>query len=331
VRISLNCPLDFESIAKLYPKVAQLLRITKSVRMRFYEGLSALKTSKQKKADKALKKQQKSDENEIHQNEALTFTYDEGAANITFLICGKFIAWQTPNGEPVIRDGKVALVSAPICPASNPGPARLSLYGYVDNMKLKLSEFGCLGMGSVALPDANIVVVMSSSPLSQPAKLDAYGSYACTRSVTSNLFTTPSKRESEVVSNVSFRILEMSAFPAEALVKPFFDIKLMRFLLISTLKANWNIRLHENGAWQLITNIQASVPRVARAFRMCFKHFASSQIRESDWLKLFANLFAALGNDLEQHEASLSAQSANDLVNQPDSTLEPPPSSDTVS
>merc|ERR1740121_1858153 len=93
------------------------------------------------------------------------------------------------------------------------------------------------------------------------------------------------------------------------LVRPLFDVKLMRVLLAHTLEVSWILQpCGSTTRWQFQVNVKASIPPVARAFRSCFRAFVSFQVAQMHFIELASELFAATAQDFERIEADNAAR-----------------------
>lgn len=324
VEVRIAAPVDLKAVGRDYPKVAQILRITKSLNMTFTDHAEPLKRSKNRKSAKE-------DPPRPATRQALRVSFIDGEFNVRFLVCDRLLAWADEQGQPILNEqGEVETVPAPLAPLNKPRREDLRLFCRVDNVKLRLTEFGCFGFGSLSMPDAIMALHISTAPAFQAPDIDhpsdvgpAVGRI---RSNTTNRSAATGWTEAtgvsapfpaemgeefnwngEVLAHVVFRICDLAAFPAEGLLRPLFDIRLMRILLVYTFQASWIVcPCGPDREWQLISDARASMPRIAKAFRNCLRHFAQMQIRESDWLNLFAHLFTAISKDIALFETSLS-------------------------
>jgi len=270
MQVEFAAPVDLKAMMVQYPSMAKLLRILKSVRIRL--------------ADSPLATRQVG-----------WVTFEDGELWVHFYLHGRHMVWVDMEDRPIVEDGKVLTLEEPIASPECPHPKELTMYWCMDDLRLRLSDFGCIGLSSLALPQMALKVEVMTAPLGnsqenrQGEELQGGGDHDSRRDL--------------VVADIVIRIADMGAFPAETLVRPLFDVKLMRKLLVRTFGMSWSLRPASTGSdWQLLTTIQLSFPKVARAFRMCFKSFVQKQIRECDWFGLLANLFFALDDDLRTIE-----------------------------
>lgn len=287
VQVALGAPLDVKSIAQHFPSVANLVRIVRSCRVRFTDRRSSDRSGSASSTAKPVASSA--------MRQGLALNYEDGEFWMHFLVCGKHVAWTDETGQPIVEGGTVAVVESPVAQQDTPTAKDLTLYCLIDEFRLRLSDFGCIGFSSLPLPDITLRLDISTWPESldgasePPAAVDP--------------------QEVPLAATVAFHIVEVTAFPAEALVRPLFDVRLLRTLLALTFELSWTVGpFGPNGEWQLLQVIRTSIPKVARAFKACFRAFAQAQVRESDWLKLLAGLFAASAEDMSGFEAAAAEE-----------------------
>lgn len=293
MRVALGVPLDLQAMAADYPSVAKILCIVRSVRLRFLDRPPSPTAGGPSEAAVASSQPptvgEGASSGSCHTARRCgLLTMENGEIFLHFLLYGRHVAWSDEDGKPVLQDGKVAVLEEPISTSETPQPKELLLYLQVDNLRLRLSEFGCIGLSSLALPEMTLRFDIMTSPLGDP-KGGLQGSE----------FTAEDPGRGNLSVHLVFRIVNMGVFPAEFLVRPLFDVKLMRSLLVRTFELSWSLRPSGNRSdWQVLQAVRVSFPKVARAFRICFRAFAQKQVKECDWFRLGANLFSAIAHDL---------------------------------
>lgn len=287
-QVDFSAPVDVKGMMAQYPSVAKLLRLLRSIRVRFTNTPMSSKQSGSPAAGQPGVRQ------------VAWLTFEDGELFVHFYLHGNHVAWFDLDETPIVEDGKVAVLREPLPTADSPGPQELSLHWCVDNLRLRLSDFGCIGLSNLALPQMTLKVDIMTAPLGNPQDCQQGGESE-----------TQDTHMRHLIADIVFRIVDMGAYPAEMLVRPLFDVKLMRSLLVQTFVMSWSLRPASKGKdeWQLLHGIRVSIPKVAKAFRSCFKLFAQKQVKESDWLGLFANLFFALGDDVRSLESEIAARS----------------------
>mmetsp|Transcript_76265 Transcript_76265/g.171029 ORF Transcript_76265/g.171029 Transcript_76265/m.171029 type:complete len:583 (-) Transcript_76265:62-1810(-) len=263
VEVNFSAPLDMSAIAAQYISVAKLLKALKSLRVRITD-LPRLEAG------------------QAGQRQALELSMEDWRVCGRILICGDLLAWADSAWKPVLQDGKVVTIEAPLSEANAPEARSLSVYCCIENLTLRLGDFGCIGLNRLSLPDATWKIDISSVPLEGQKPGDG-----------------------KVIPSVIFSIVEMAPFPIEMLVRPFFDVRLMRALLVGNFEISWVVRPGATGdGWQLVNVLRVALPKVARAFKVCFRSFARHQIRDSDWIILFSRILAAVAEDLRVFEGA---------------------------
>jgi len=296
VRVDFSAPVDLKAMMVQYPSVAKLLGIFKSLRLRLTDmPLSSSTAGPPARSAPGAR-------------QVGWLTLEDGELFLHFLLHGRHVAWADLEDMPIVEDGKVAVLEEPIGSLECPQPKGMTVYWCIDNLRLRLSEFGCIGISSLAMPNMTLKVDVMTAPLGSPEECKQGSDVESEGSTCTGQSNYDSRRD-HVVADIVVRMVDMSAFPAEALVRPLFDVKLMRSLLVQRFGMAWSLRPASKGnGWQLLTGIQVSFPKVAKAFRMCFKVFAQKQLKESDWLGLLANVFSALADDLRSLEGEAAAE-----------------------
>merc|ERR1712039_334835 len=153
------------------------------------------------------------------------------------------------------------------------------------------------GLNNLPLPDTCLRVTITSEPHKATDGTDVLDGEA-------------------LLASVVLRMVEVSAFPSEFLIRPFFNAKLMRALLVESFELSWTVgpSTMRPSEWQLVASIRSFVPSVAQAFKACFRLFARRQLAESDVLKLLADVFIALSADLRNFESMKSACAVADAT-----------------
>lgn len=297
LQVAFCVPLNISAIAALYPSVSNLVRIARSCRVRFTDRPSTWARTKsggsasvRRPACAGMK-------------QALTLSYTEDRElHLRFVVHGKHVAWTDEAGQPVVEHGRVAIVDSPIAQSDPPVGKEWSMYCLIDEARLRLSDFGCIGLSSLPLPDISLRLDISTWPESADVGADGPDDLGAPG-------TSAGPKAPPLGASVAFRVVEITAFPAEVLVRPFFDVRMMRTLMVLTSELSWTMRpCGPSNAWQLLQVVRGSIPKVARAFKACFRAFAQAQVRDSDWLKLMSSLFKAAAQDFGAFEAAASQE-----------------------
>lgn len=275
VDITLRIPVDMSAVEQRYPEVATDLRIFQTCRLRFVDKPAAMKSA-----------------GTVRQ--ALLATWGHNILTIRFVVHGHNVAWTDAAFKPSLRsNGSVDVVEAPVATDSDVVPRELLVFLEMDEIRLRLTEFSCLAIGSLHLPDVSLSVKVTSD---KPSRV-------CSDPGSKNI--APEARASLV-----FRILSVSPFPAESLIWPFFDIRLLRKLLVETFELAWHLdpSLDNPDRWHMTQTLRCAFPKVARALKSCLRSFAQAQVSKLDWVQFFSDIFFAAALDVQQFEGQQSQQ-----------------------
>lgn len=279
VAVEMSAQIDLKNMTKEYPNVAKVVAMFATLRLRF--------------VDAAFSEPNLAgyDEKHVPARVGATVTLKNGEVELKFLAHRGRAVWIDPKGQPVLGpDGEVVAIEPPIAPTGQPGPRSLKLHALIDNLRLKLSEFGCIGVGSLRLPEILGAVSIDSAPVASCPPGD------------------------EVTLDVTIRILDMTRFPGEYVARTFFDVALMRKLMVEAFEISFSAGpcdAANGGNWQLINSVSLVFPQLAMMFAACLRRFVKAHAGEADVIKLYAELFSALGEDLRKLEYDANAARAS--------------------
>ncbi|CAK0897886.1 unnamed protein product, partial [Prorocentrum cordatum] len=149
-------PFNLAVVEERYPSVHRILKMIRSATVRATRAPPTAEASA-----------------EAPEQQAVQLVYDEGEVRCRFLACGRYVAWADQEWQPILEAGRVAVVESPVeCPGRE-----LAVCLRIRDVRLKLTNFGCMGLSSVPLPDMTFRLgVTTELPPGAPAPADGEAS-----------------------------------------------------------------------------------------------------------------------------------------------------------
>jgi len=277
IKVVASAKLDLAALKKNYPHVAQVIRLLACIR-----GHILASCGRSCLADLA--------ELAPADRRGPSVMLEQGEISLIYVAYKGCAVWTDPEGKPVLAEGRPIQIEPPIAPRGSPKPHILTVDLHVDKLQLGLRDFACLGMSTVKLPHILATASIASTPVYDGSD--------------------------DVAASISVAVLDIGAFPGERFMRPLFDTKQMRQLVVDHFEVTWTmgpggiahgLTGKEDAPWQLINTISLAVPRVARVFKVCLRSFLQSQATETETFRLWSEIFRRIHDDIRaeaEEEAS---------------------------